>query len=257
MPRIDVHIPTNDGVSNAALHVPEGAGPWPGVLVFTDIFGTRDAFLSIGERLAGLGYVALIPDVYYRGDVLGAVRYADGVQRRERAEPALRPHVHPDQRAGDRHAGAYADFLLARPEVRGAAIGAHGYGMGGRRPFSRRAASETSSRRPPRSTRRWSPFPTTRTARTRPRARSAPPCSWRAPSRTPGSPRSTPTCSTACDRGLGADTVEIWPGRHGFAVPDQLVYDEALVRAALGALQALYAKQLDLSCELGVIALYD
>src|ERR1700761_9387843 len=29
-------------------------------------------------------------------------------------------------------AGDYADFLLARPEVRGPAIGAHGYCMGGR-----------------------------------------------------------------------------------------------------------------------------
>jgi hypothetical protein len=48
------------------LHVPEGEGPWPGVLVFTDIFGPRDVFAAMGDRLASLGYVALIPDVYYR-----------------------------------------------------------------------------------------------------------------------------------------------------------------------------------------------
>jgi dienelactone hydrolase len=40
--------------------------PWPGVLVVTDIFGRRDPFLPVGDRLASLGYVALIPDVYYR-----------------------------------------------------------------------------------------------------------------------------------------------------------------------------------------------
>ena len=66
MPRIDVQVPTRDGVSMGTLHVPEGEGPWPGVLVFTDIFGPRDAFLPMGDRLASLGYVALIPDVYYR-----------------------------------------------------------------------------------------------------------------------------------------------------------------------------------------------
>lgn len=28
MPRIDVQIPTSDGVSKGTLHVPDGAGPW-------------------------------------------------------------------------------------------------------------------------------------------------------------------------------------------------------------------------------------
>jgi carboxymethylenebutenolidase len=32
MRRVDVRIPAADGHSNGTLHVPAGAGPWPGVL---------------------------------------------------------------------------------------------------------------------------------------------------------------------------------------------------------------------------------
>ena len=34
MRRLDVQIPAPDGHSNGTLHVPDGNGPWPGVLVF-------------------------------------------------------------------------------------------------------------------------------------------------------------------------------------------------------------------------------
>jgi carboxymethylenebutenolidase len=34
MRRIDVRIPAADGQGNGTSHVPEGDGPWPGVLVF-------------------------------------------------------------------------------------------------------------------------------------------------------------------------------------------------------------------------------
>jgi carboxymethylenebutenolidase len=36
MRRLDVQIPAPDGRSNGTLHVPDGNGPWPGVLVFPD-----------------------------------------------------------------------------------------------------------------------------------------------------------------------------------------------------------------------------
>ena len=37
-----------------------------GVLVFPDAGGVRATFGQMGDRLAGLGYVALVPDIYYR-----------------------------------------------------------------------------------------------------------------------------------------------------------------------------------------------
>ena len=66
MSRVDVEIPAPDGVARGSLHVPDGDGPWPGVLVFPDAGGLRETFREMGDRIAGLGYVALIPDIYYR-----------------------------------------------------------------------------------------------------------------------------------------------------------------------------------------------
>jgi carboxymethylenebutenolidase len=66
MPRLDVQIPAPDDRSHGTLHVPDGDGPWPGVLVFPDAGGARETFGQMGDRLAGLGYVVLVPDIYYR-----------------------------------------------------------------------------------------------------------------------------------------------------------------------------------------------
>jgi carboxymethylenebutenolidase len=132
MPRIDVQIPTSDGVSAGTLHVPDGAGPWPGVLLFTDIFGRREVFDQFGDRLASLGYVALIPDVYYREGGFApfntVTAFGDEAERNRLF--GLAGTLTNERVIAD--ANAYADFLLARPEVRGTAIGAQGYCMGGR-----------------------------------------------------------------------------------------------------------------------------
>ena len=59
-------VATPDGHSNGTLHVPDGDGPWPGVLVFPDASGARETIRQMGNRLAGIGHVALIPDSYHR-----------------------------------------------------------------------------------------------------------------------------------------------------------------------------------------------
>jgi len=132
MRRLDVEIPTSDGHSNGTLHVPDGDGLWPGVLVFPDAGGARETFRQMGDRLASMGYVTLIPDIYYRAgewapfDV--ATVFAD---KQERARLASLASVLTNDRI-IADSGAYADFLLARPEVRGSAIGTTGYCLGGR-----------------------------------------------------------------------------------------------------------------------------
>jgi carboxymethylenebutenolidase len=132
MPRLDVQIPAPDGLCPGTLHVPDGDGPWPGVLVFPDAGGVRETFGQMGDRLASMGYVALIPDIYYRAgewvpfDV--ATLFTD---QQERARlSGLAGALTNDRVIAD--SGAYADFLLARPEVSGPAIGATGYCLGGR-----------------------------------------------------------------------------------------------------------------------------
>jgi len=132
MPRLDVQIPAPDGHSPGTLHIPDEAGPWPGVLVFPDAGGVRETFGQMGDRLAGLGYVALIPDIYYRAgewtpfDV--GTLFTDPQERARMS--GLVSSLTNDAIVAD--ARAYADFLLARPEVSGSAIGTSGYCLGGR-----------------------------------------------------------------------------------------------------------------------------
>ncbi len=62
MPRSDVTIPTADGEAAATLHLPDGDGPWPGVLMFPpDAGGARDTFSDMGDRMASMGYATWCP----------------------------------------------------------------------------------------------------------------------------------------------------------------------------------------------------
>jgi len=132
MSRVDVEIPAPDGVARGSLHVPDGDGPWPGVLVFPDAGGVRETFRQMGDRLAGMGYVVLIPDIYYRAGQWAPFDVATlftSDQERARLGELTRVLTN-DRVIAD--SGAYADFLLARPEVTGSAIGTAGYCLGGR-----------------------------------------------------------------------------------------------------------------------------
>src|SRR6266571_9559231 len=132
MGRLDVQIPAPDGHSHGTLHVPDGDGPWPGVLVFPDAGGARETFGQMGDRLAGLGYVVLVPDIYYRSGEWApfdaATLFTDPAERARMF--GLVKRLTNDAIIAD--AGAYADFLLARPEVSGSAIGTTGYCLCGR-----------------------------------------------------------------------------------------------------------------------------
>lgn len=245
MPRTNVDVPTRDGVSKATLHVPDGDGPWPGVLVFTDIFGPRPSFLEIGDRLASLGYVALVPDVYYRegGYEPFDLRTAFSDEKERNRLFALMFTLTNERVVSD--ASDYADFLLARPEVRGTAIGAHGYCMGGR--LTLVAAGGIGGK--------------LAAAASFHAAQVAVPGDPSSPHLAADGIRAAVFVAGATeDDGFTQEhaallrdaltsagvpnTVEIWPGHHGFAVPDQAVYDPALEERHWDALAALYGERL-------------
>jgi len=125
-------ITTPDGVADAVLYQPEGAGPWPGVIHLTDIAGIRASHRQMAQRLASLGYVVLLPNIFYRtarppvfntpfklGDEASMKRV------RELAGP-LTPE------AMQRDAAAYVDFLAVHESVRPKKIGVVGYCLTGR-----------------------------------------------------------------------------------------------------------------------------
>ena len=62
----DVQVKTPDGMADAALYHPAGKGPWPGVLIWCDFLSLRPVFREMGRRLAGEGYVVLVPRQEHR-----------------------------------------------------------------------------------------------------------------------------------------------------------------------------------------------
>lgn len=66
----EVKIPTADGDLPGYRAMPEGAGPFPIVLVVEEIFGVHEYIKDICRRFAKLGYCAVAPELYARlGDL--------------------------------------------------------------------------------------------------------------------------------------------------------------------------------------------
>jgi carboxymethylenebutenolidase len=244
MPRLDVQIPAPDGTCPGTLHVPDGdghPGSRPGVIIFPDAGGARETIRQMGDHLAGLGYVGLVPDIYYRAgawtpfDV--ATLFSDPGER-ARMGTLVRP-LSNDRIIAD--AAAYAAFLLARPEVSGTAVGTTGYCLGG---YMSLVAATGLGR-------------TVAAAASFHGGRLAVADNPSSPHLAAGDITATVYVAGATDddsftaaqaellrdalAGAGVDfTLEIYPARHGFAVPDNPTYDEAAQARHWDALARLY-----------------
>ena len=132
MPTISDTITTADGTCPVTVAIPDGQGPWPGVIMYPDAGGVRTAVRQMAERLAGLGYVVLVPDVYYRSgnwapfDMKNV--FNDKAERQRLF--GMIGSITPDAMESD--ARAFFDYLAARREVTGETFGTTGYCMGGR-----------------------------------------------------------------------------------------------------------------------------
>lgn len=132
MPTITDSITTPDGICPVTLCTPDGPGPWPGIVMYPDAGGVRTALREMAARLAALGYVVLLPDVYYRSGQWAPFTMRevfDNETERNRLFSMMRA-ITPEVMETD--ARAFFDYLESRPEVRGERFGTTGYCMGGR-----------------------------------------------------------------------------------------------------------------------------
>jgi carboxymethylenebutenolidase len=130
----EVTVKTPDGMCDAAFIHP-ATGSYPGVLIWTDVFGLRPSMRGFARRIAAEGYSVLVPNPFYR--TAKAPVFADptkfdfGNQADMAKLPPLTGPLNAPGNA-EKDAIAYVAFLDAQPQVNKAKkIGTQGYCMGG------------------------------------------------------------------------------------------------------------------------------
>ncbi|MFO1338756.1 MAG: dienelactone hydrolase family protein [Burkholderiaceae bacterium] len=130
----EVSIKTPDGTCDAAFVHP-ATGTHPGVLLWTDAFGLRPSMRDMARRLAAEGYAVLVPNPFYR---LAKAPVFESAAQADFNDPALWARLKPlmgsvtAPDAAERDAAAFVAFLDAQPAVdKGRRIGTQGYCMGG------------------------------------------------------------------------------------------------------------------------------
>ncbi|MEW6279942.1 MAG: dienelactone hydrolase family protein [Candidatus Eremiobacterota bacterium] len=113
-----VGYPSGNESVQAYLARPEGAGPFPAVILVHEWWGLNDWIQSNADELAQRGYVALAVDLY-RGQVTSDPKLAHELSR----------GLPTDRAMADLEAAVA--FLKSRPEVRPDRLGCIGWCMGG------------------------------------------------------------------------------------------------------------------------------
>ena len=69
----EVRVPASGYEIRSVVISPAGAGPRPGVLLYTDIFQLTESTLRTARRLASAGFVVCVPEIYPRTELAGVV----------------------------------------------------------------------------------------------------------------------------------------------------------------------------------------
>jgi carboxymethylenebutenolidase len=130
-----VQVTTSEGAMPARLLLPE-VGSGPGIVLVQEVFGVSGHLLSRAGDLAGLGYVVLVPELYWR---LGV----EAVPEREDALNdafALLERLDWERAVSDTVAAH--EWLRASPHVTGG-VGLLGFCLGGGIAFNAAALTST------------------------------------------------------------------------------------------------------------------
>lgn len=103
----------------AELHVPDGPGPHPGVVILHELFGLNDDIRRIARRFADNGYAAICPDLYSQGNRASCLTAILSAMARNRYDRRMAPIA------------AARDALAAHEAVDAERIGIAGFCQGG------------------------------------------------------------------------------------------------------------------------------
>ncbi|AGZ41562.1 dienelactone hydrolase family protein [Actinoplanes friuliensis] len=67
----EVQVASPGGDIRSIVISPVGDGPWPGLLLYTDIFQLTESTLRTARRLAASGFVVCVPEIYPHGELAG------------------------------------------------------------------------------------------------------------------------------------------------------------------------------------------
>ncbi len=109
------------------LALPEGAGPFPAVIVFEEIFGINVHIRDVADRLAREGYAAIAPDYHHRAWPAGT-ELAYSPEDMKRGMEVI-PKLTADGMTAD--INATLAYLKSRKDVDTSKLGAIGFCIGG------------------------------------------------------------------------------------------------------------------------------
>ena len=239
-----VTITTPDGKADAFFVHPEG-GKHPAVILWPDIAGLRDAYKTMGTRLAEGGYAVLVVNQYYRSspapilNSLSEWRSPEGQQKLAPMIAAITP-------AGTvRDAAAFVAWLDGQAEVdTGRKIGTCGYCMGG--PFTVRTALANPARVGAAASFHGASLvndtpdsPHKLLAQTRAAYLFA-----IAQNDDARAPDDKVRLREAADAAKRPAEIEVYPAQHGWCTIDAPIYDKAQAEKAWGRMLALYKQYL-------------
>lgn len=115
-------------VMDAYVAIPEGAGPFPGLILCQEAFGVNSHIRNVAERLCQAGYAVIAPDFFHRTATRLEIPYPEFEKARVHYMAITTEGQETDLRA------AY-DWLRQQPVVNADKIGAIGFCLGGRITF--------------------------------------------------------------------------------------------------------------------------
>jgi carboxymethylenebutenolidase len=132
----EIDIPTADGAMNTFMVHPDEGGPHPVVLFYMDAPGKREELHDMARRIASVGYLVLLPNLYHR-----RTRDFALTERTEAAMAVMFGHMDSLTAATTRcDTAALLAHVDALPQADARRVGAVGYCMSG--PFVMWAAAD-------------------------------------------------------------------------------------------------------------------